>query len=144
MTSTALISWVASTHPGRRTSSASASDGGSFSWSRACLPVQTRRPSTSCPASRRASPSMPDLTTDGPDDDALRGDIVRVHFTDIGGLTRKANNWLDTVEMPCRLRLGKTTLDVTVTRFAPPNDRSQFRVSPTIGQVLRAWGAPRL
>ncbi|MEZ5124910.1 MAG: hypothetical protein R2826_01490 [Thermoleophilia bacterium] len=96
------------------------------------------------PALHTPLPAMSALTGEGPDDDALRGDMVRVHFTDVGGLTRKANGWLDTVDMPCRLRLrGKTTLDVTVTPFAPPNHRSQFRVIPSIGQVLRAWGGPK-
>ena len=92
----------------------------------------------------QASPTATSgFAADDPGDDALRGDVVRVHFTDIGGLTRKANGWLDSVEVPCRLRLrGKPALDVTVTRFAPPNDRSQFKMSPTIGQVMGVWGRP--
>lgn len=77
------------------------------------------------------------------DDEALPGGVVSVRFTDLGGLSRKANPWLGSVQIPCRLRLlGKTTVEVTVTRFAPPNDRSQFKIGPTIGQLMRAWGGP--
>ena len=69
--------------------------------------------------------------------------VVRVRFTDYGGLTLKANPWLGSVQVPCRLRLlGRTTVEVTVTRFAPPNDRSQYRTEPRIGQLMRAWGGP--
>jgi hypothetical protein len=78
------------------------------------------------------------------DDDALRGDSIRVHFTDNGGLTRKANLWIDSVDIPCRLRLrGNTTAEITMTPFAPPNDRSQFKVGPrTIPDLMRAWNGP--
>lgn len=78
------------------------------------------------------------------DEDALRGDIVSVLFTDTGGLTKKANPWLDSVEFPCTLRLqGPTTIEVKVSPFANRNDRSQFKVGPTtIGELMRMWDGP--
>lgn len=108
-------------------------------------PVCRAEARVSTPASRTAGvPARDDSVNPRCESIGFSGE-VSVRFTDDGGLSVRANPWLEGFREGCRLRLcGRTEVDVVLTPFKGPSPPVQFRVSPTIGTVMRGWGDHRM